>query len=582
MINSNKSKKKSLLSIKQQKTLKNIKKGVASEPDSISVPRRSRSRSVPRRSRSSSVPRSSRSRSVPRSSRRSSVPRSSRRSSVPRSSPSLFTIKDNSKNPNNNLNILLMQLVLNSIKLDTDITVYSAQPQEFIDNPDKIYDESGISLHNSTRLATTLINKCVIEDITKTRGSRDISWWKRRPCYKITIPKGTPILPIFNSAVHFNEFEALLPPYLKLVKDESSIIDKCYLPYFDDASSNWTRIITDCEKEYGPFNFTGDKKYDDFFETLNKTYKLDINNKNSLYYRIIDNQSKTKNFIILCDDEGNLAWIESYPNGSETCYYLKQLIYFYDYVGYNTDDGSDKITDYPENVPLDGFGSKIHYIKKTDVTSEMNTVFDDKTKTDEIKLSTLSIDVNSYSYKYNSHINNEYIFYNLNTFNNLTDLQFYIIDTYKDKPEDIGNFDRYQNIWLSLYGYLYVKLYRDNPIEIDKCKSINNYKVVIDYDINNAKKTINKYVKDSKITLSKNSNNNNNKETDNIRKIVINNRLDCCLLNTIITSISIGLPAQDKDITNFTILKKYLYEYILKLNHNDRLIIDNYGLGATA
>ena len=133
-----------------------------------------------------------------------------------------------------------------------------------------------------------------------------------------------------------------------------------------------------------------------------------------------------------------------------------------------------------------------------------------------------------------------------------------------------------------MYGYLYVKLYRDNPIEIDECKSINNYKVVIDYDIDNAKKTINKYVKDSKITLSKNSNNNNNKETDNIRKNVINNRLDCCLLNTIITSISIGLPAQDKDITNFTILKKYLYEYILKLNHNDRLIIDNYGLGTTA
>ena len=207
MINSNKSKKKSLLSIKQQKTLKNITKGVTSGPDSISVPRRSRSRSVPRRSRSRSVPRSSRSRSVPRS---------SRSRSVPRSSPSLFTIKDNSKNPNNNLNILLMQLVLNSIKLDTDITVYSAQPQEFIDNPDKIYDESGISLHNSTRLAATLINKCVIEDITKTRGRRDISWWKRRPCYKITIPKGTPILPIFNSAVHFNEFEALLPPYLKL------------------------------------------------------------------------------------------------------------------------------------------------------------------------------------------------------------------------------------------------------------------------------------------------------------------------------------------------------------------------------
>lgn len=42
MINSNKSKKKSLLSIKQQKTLKNITKGGTSGPDSISVPRSSR------------------------------------------------------------------------------------------------------------------------------------------------------------------------------------------------------------------------------------------------------------------------------------------------------------------------------------------------------------------------------------------------------------------------------------------------------------------------------------------------------------------------------------------------------------
>ena len=56
-------------------------------------------------------------------------------------------------------------------------------------------------------------------------------------------------------------------------------------------------------------------------------------------------------------------------------------------------------------------------------------------------------------------------------------------------------------------------------------------------------------------------------------------RLDSCLLNTIITSINIGLPVQDTDIINYDILKKCLYEYIYNLNKVDNIELYTFGQG---
>ena len=292
-----------------------------------------------------------------------------------------------------------------------------------------------------------------------------------RSTYKITIPKGTPILPIFNSEDHFNEFEILLPPYFKLVKDDSVSNEKCYFPYFDSID-NWKNTVDLYNKEYEKFILNDIEDYGIFFYELAKIYKLNINNKNSLYYRIVDNSIKNKllDFVILCDLEGNLAWIESYINNkSDIYYYLKRII--------------SKDTD-----SLDLYENIIYNVDKVDITKKL-------VKLDFI--TSLVIDEFGSEYKYYDYINNEYIFYNLKKHNNLIELMNDIKNNYSVKPILEH---QYKYFTVNLYGYIFIKKFRDTSIlEECKTKSIDNYKFVLEYNPEEANRSINTHVKDNQI-----------------------------------------------------------------------------------
>ena len=440
--------------------------------------------------------------------------------------------------------IYLMKLILNSYKLDKDITVYSALLPEIIKNPDKKIDRA--SLNDWFSLSATVLYQCVIQNVT---GS-SITWWKDRHCYKITIPKGTPILPIFNSEDHFNEFEILLPPYFKLVKDDSVSNEKCYFPYFDSID-NWKNTVDLYNKEYEKFILNDIEDYGIFFYELAKIYKLNINNKNSLYYRIVDNSIKNKllDFVILCDLEGNLAWIESYINNkSDIYYYLKRII--------------SKDTD-----SLDLYENIIYNVDKVDITKKL-------VKLDFI--TSLVIDEFGSEYKYYDYINNEYIFYNLKKHNNLIELMNDIKNNYSVKPILEH---QYKYFTVNLYGYIFIKKFRDTSIlEECKTKSIDNYKFVLEYNPEEANRSINTHVKDNQIYERLLKEVEENEDSEDML-YAYDKRLDSCLLNTIITSINIGLPVQDTDIINYDILKKCLYEYIYNLNKVDNIELYTFGQG---
>jgi len=137
----------------------------------------------------------------------------------------------------------------------------------------------------------------------------------------------------------------------------------------------------------------------------------------------------------------------------------------------------------------------------------------------------------------------------------------------------------YKYFTVNLYGYIFIKKFRDTSIlEECKTKSIDNYKFVLEYNPEEANRSINTHVKDNQIYERLLKEVEENEDSEDML-YAYDKRLDSCLLNTIITSINIGLPVQDTDIINYDILKKCLYEYIYNLNKVDNIELYTFGQG---